>query len=255
MAAVNDYTTNDTARHATVHVDYVRTATAAGLPLDETLFFPQPNSSETEALEDLEERIRRITVHHLNDMGIPVSARRPFSVEATPEIPFVISAARLAFKYLPIIYKKSTGWWMTHQQEVISSHYQTAAISVNLNQTFDPLKRTAIASLPLLEQKVQKCFPGIKIHIWMTWTYPSSSTTGTVSEGTNEYYSLAVSAGCIRPGTIIRLIKKLDTDRGGNLHQSLVAVKGRRWMSMFVNRVWVLPQNHPWAKQRMHVRR
>lgn len=259
MAAVNASATGSNVRHATVFVDYVRTATAAGMPPNETVF-PKSNAreSEADALEDLEERIRRATVHHLNDIGVPVSARRPFSVEATPEIPFVISAARLAFKYLPLIYGQSHRWLRNRQLDAISSYYQTAAITINLGGTFDYLKPSVIASIPSLERKLHNLFPCIKAHLWITWVYhptPTSNSDGNACEAVEEHYSLAISADSIWPNTIIKLLKKLDTERGGTLRQNLVALKGRRWKSMFLNRVWVLPQNHSWARERMHIRR
>ena len=73
-------------RIGTVLVNEIRTAAAAGS--DETVFegaiYPGTLPVEPEELLDLEERIRRLVVHHLNDTGIPISAKRPQTVEASP---------------------------------------------------------------------------------------------------------------------------------------------------------------------------
>ena len=247
MAATTRIPVDPEERHATVLVDHVRTAAAASVT-DTSFHVKEDRRDET--LQDLEERIRRLAVHHLNDLGIPVSAQRPYTVEATPEVAFLIRTAGIVFRNLPRAYKGIRGWWHSRQDKTISTHYKTATITLNLRRSWPDDILAAVAGLPLLERKIREVFPGIKVHILLTWTAASLDDAGAV---VTEDGIAVVTSGCVQGSAIVKLLKKLNSPKSGGLNQSLVVVSGRRLKSLYLNWIWVLPPDHDWAAKQNHL--
>lgn len=231
-------------RIGTVLVNEIRTAAAAGS--DETVFegaiYPGTLPVEPEELLDLEERIRRLVVHHLNDTGIPISAKRPQTVEASPEFLFLLRGVTTAVKAFPTVYKVLKGWWHARQDRYLRSFHRTAVISIDLKNGTGHLL-AAVAGLPVLQQGVLKDFPGINLHIRILWRSATQDPDTLEMRGDGSAGSLIVTSGCTDRDTIVRVLKLLTE----NQNQELVVLRGRRWKSLGVLRTWVLPQNDPWA--------
>lgn len=254
MAASGGYIVNVDDRISTVLVYEVRTASAAGVK--ETIFQGEvyPPSTEQKSVEllDLEEKVRRLTVHHLNDIGIPTSARRPQTVEASPEFVFLIRAAGTAIKSMPVIYKGIVGWWRARQDRFIAAYSKTAVVLIDLNQGAGNLL-TVVAGLPLLERKISEAFPGINLHISLSWKLSVKDLAGAPVIEAPEGRGVTLLRGSVRRGAIVKLLKRLDSARGGNLDQNLVVLTGRRWKSLWLNRTWVLSRDDPWPQKRNHL--
>lgn len=254
MAALGSYIVSAEDRITTVLVYEIRTASAAGV--NETIFQGEvyPPSTEQKSIEllDLEEKVRRLTVHHLNDIGIPTSARRPQTVEASPEFVFLIRAAGITIKSMPVIYKGVVGWWRARQDRFIAAYSKTAVVLIDLNQGAGNLL-TVVAGLPLLEQKIRGVFPGLNLHISLSWKLSARVLANVSVIEAPEGREITFVRGSVRRGAIVKLLKKLDPARGGNLDQDLVVLTGRRWKSLWLNRTWVLSRDHPWPQKRNHL--
>ena len=231
-----------------VLVDEIRTAAAAGS--EETTFehetHRKTSSEESEKIFDLEERVRRLVIHHLNDTGVPISAKRPQTVEASPEFAFLLRGAATAVKALPAVYKGVMGLWHAHQDRRIRSFYRTAVISIDLKNATEYLL-AVVSGLPLLQQSIFEDFPGINLHLRVLWQLTVRDQNTGQTRGNGATGSLTITKGCIDRSAIMRLLKLLQK----NPNQNLVVLRGWRWMSVIkLTRTWVLPQEHPWAAAR-----
>lgn len=231
-------------RIGTVLVDEIRTAAAAGS--GETAFergsFRGSLPGEPEELLDLEERIRRLVVHHLNDAGVPVSATRPSTVEASPEFAFFVRGASTAVKTLPAAYKVFKRWWQARQDRFIRSFHRTAVITIDLKNSGHHL--AAVSGLCLLQQRVLEEFPGINLHLRVLWQLTTQDPATLQIRGDGSYGNLIITSGSLDRGVIVQLLKRLEEDA----NQELVVLRGWRLMSIVkFTRTWVLPQHHRWA--------
>lgn len=241
MAAVG-ITPVSVVRAAEVIVFEVRTAAQAGI--GEQIFTGRIRGQDADELEDLEERVRRLTAHHLNDVGIPTLADRPFFPEASPEFTFLIRAAGTAVKALGPAAGGIKSWHQARQDSFIRSFHNTAVICIDLNNGFDGLLPAA-AALPLLQDKVRDAFPGIDLHVNLSWRPVVEDRQAGTMHGDGPSRSITVTRGCIDRVTTVRLLKVLRKDKA----DAVVVLRGRRWQGLFLNRTWVLAHDHPWARK------
>jgi hypothetical protein len=231
-------------RIGTVLVHEVRTAAAAGS--GETTFergsFRGSLPGESEELLDLEERLRRLVVHHLNDAGVPVSATRPPTVEASPEFAFFTRGASTAVKAVPAVYRVFKSWWQARQDRFIRSFHRTAVITIDLKNTGHHL--TVVSGLCRLKQRVLEEFPGINLHLRVLWQSPAQDPDTKQIRGDGPSGNLIITSGCLDRGVVVQLLKRLQK----NPNQKFVVLRGWRLMSIIkFTRTWVLPQQHRWA--------